>query len=427
MHALIIEDSPVFVKIIERTLQTLGFETATVGTASAALSALENQSYEILILDLNLPDQNGLDFCRRLRGHSRWRLMPVLMLTSDESEELLQRALEAGVTELFHKTKLAEIEVSLHDYIARMQRQYRGKVLLVEDSPTTAALLRYMLTKMSLTVDQTDTAEAALEAIPGGNYDLICSDIVLAGKITGLGLVRAVRAMEGDVARTPILGLSATEDAARRIEMLRMGANDYVPKPVIEDEFVARVGNLVSAKQLLDEVLAQRRELRERSIRDPLTGLYNRRFLAEAAARLCAQCEREQQPVSFMLADLDHFKSVNDTYGHDRGDQVLAGFAKLFAQSGRGDDVPARFGGEEFVMLLPNCAQALAVERAERLLEALRALRPGGLDVTASIGVSSVAPPHPCELDPLFKAADEAVYQAKETGRNRVVAAATIG
>lgn len=421
MHALIIEDSPVFVKIIEHTLQTLGFQTTTVGTASDALSALESQIFEVLILDLNLPDQSGLDFCRRVRANSRCRLIPVLMLTSDESEQLLQQALEAGVTELFHKTRLTEIEAMLREYIERMQRQYRGRVLLVEDSATTAALLKYMLTRMSLTVDQLDTAEAALEAIPQGNYDLIVSDIVLAGKITGLGLVRAVRAMEGEVARTPILGLSATEDAARRVEMLRMGANDYVPKPVIEEEFIARVGNLVSAKQLLDEVLAQRRELRERSIRDPLTGLYNRRFLAEAAARIGVQSEREQQPVSFMIADLDHFKSVNDTYGHDRGDQVLAGFAALFAQSAEKDDVAARFGGEEFVMLLPNCAEAVALARAERLLEALRALRPGDLDITASIGVSSVAPPQPCNFDQLFKAADEAVYQAKETGRNRVV------
>ncbi len=421
MHALIIEDSPVFVKIIEHTLQALGFQTTTVGTAAEATATLDRQTFNVVILDLNLPDQSGLDFCRTLRTNAAHRLLPVLMLTSDESELLLQRALEAGVTELFHKTRLAEIQVSLRDYIERMQRQYKGRVLLVEDSPTTAALLKHMLTRMSLTVDQFDTAEAALDAIPDGQYDLIVSDIMLAGQISGLGLVRSVRAMESEVARTPILGLSATEDAARKIEMLKLGANDYVSKPVIEEEFIARVGNLVSAKQLLDEVLAQRRELREHSIRDPLTGVYNRRYLAERSPQLCVQAERDQQPLSLLIVDLDHFKAINDTYGHDRGDRVLAGLGKLLAERCGEEDFAARFGGEEFIVLLPHCGETQALAYAERLLEALRSRRPGDLDITASIGVSTITPPQPCDFDKLFKIADEAVYRAKDGGRNRVV------
>ncbi|TDV19718.1 diguanylate cyclase [Paraburkholderia caballeronis] len=421
MHALIIEDSPVFVRIIEHVLHALGFETTFVGTAADGNAALDQQVFDLLILDLHLPDQDGLEFCRQLRARASHRLLPVLMLTSDESEPLLRRALEAGVTELFHKARLADVQVSLRDYITRLQRQYKGRVLLVEDSPTTAALLRYMLTRMSLTVDHVDTAEAALAALPDGNYDLIVSDVVLAGKITGLGLVRAVRAMESEVSRTPILGLSASEDTARKIEMLKLGANDYVSKPVIEEEFVARVGNLVTAKQLFDQVLEQRRELRERSIRDPLTGLYNRRYLAEMSAQLFAQAEREHQPISLIVLDLDHFKAVNDTHGHDTGDVVLSGIGKLLAQSCRQGDVLARFGGEEFVAVLPNCAEETARQCADRLLDAVRTLRPAGLDITASIGVASANDAAAYPFDALFKIADQAVYAAKHGGRNQVV------
>ena len=421
MHALIVEDSPMFVRIIEHVLQPLGFQTTCVGTAAEGMAALDRQIFNLLILDLHLPDQSGLDFCRYLRARTTHRLLPVLMLTSDENEQLLQSALEAGVTELFHKTRFADIEASLRDYIARLRRQYKGRVLLVEDSRTTATLLKYMLTRMALTVDLLDTAEAAVDAVPGGNYDLIVSDIVLAGQMTGLGLVREIRAMEGEVARTPILGLSAAGDDARKIEMLKMGANDYIAKPVIEEEFVARVGNLITAKQLFDQVIEQRRELGERSIRDSLTGLYNRRYLSESSTQLFAQAERQQQPVSLLLIDLDHFKAVNDTYGHDIGDAVLTSVGKLLMENGRQGDVLARIGGEEFVLLLPNCGEDAARQAAKRLLDALHALRPAGLSITASIGIATSSGQRAFQYDTLFKAADKAVYAAKEGGRNQVV------
>lgn len=420
MNALIIEDSPVFIRTLEHTLQQLGFDTVQADSATGGEEALRQHRFDLLILDLHLPDLSGLEFCRRLRAQSAHRLLPVLMLTSDDSELLLQRALDAGVTELFRKARLNELHTSLRDYIARMQRRYQGRVLLVEDSPTTSALLSYMLGKMSLEVTPCDRAEIALTLIPTGSFDLIISDVVLAGQVTGLGLVRGVRSLEGEVARTPILGLSALEDAARKIEMLKMGANDYVSKPVIEEEFIARVGNLITAKQLLDQVQAQRLELRERSIRDQLTGLYNRHYLAEASIQLFAQAERQQREIGMLVFDLDHFKRINDAHGHDGGDRVLTAVGQLLARGCRQGDVPARFGGEEFVVLLPDCSEVAALQLAARLLEQLRALNPAGIGITASIGVAVLPAAEAEGFDRLFKLADQAVYRAKELGRNRV-------
>jgi two-component system cell cycle response regulator len=421
MKALIIEDSPVFRQMVQHTLEQLGFQTECAELAADGMAALDQRRFDLLILDMHLPDQSGLEIARRIRARAAHRMLPILMLTSDDSKLLLQRALDAGVTELFRKTKIAELHDSLHDYIARMQKRLVGRVMLIEDSPTTVELLAYMLRRMNLEVDCFETGEAAMEAIAKTSYDLIVTDIVLAGQMTGLGVTRAVRAMEGEVSRTPILGLSAMEDAARKIEMLKMGANDYVAKPVVEEEFVARVSNLVTSKQLFDQVQQQRRELRERSIHDALTGLYNRHYLAEVSNQLFANADRQQRPLSVMMVDLDHFKNINDTYGHDVGDKVLASVGQLLAQDCRLGDVAARFGGEEFVILLPDCNQAAATLRAERLLADLRALRPAGVPITASIGVSAQGSSQIMGFDELFKRADEAVYEAKQSGRNQVV------
>ena len=421
MNALIVEDSPVFRQMVQHTLEQLGFVAECTETAAQGLASLEQRRFDLLILDLHLPDQSGLEVARKIRAQAAHRFLPILMLTSDDSKLLMQRALDAGVTELFRKTKIAELHDSLREYIARMQRQLKGRVMLIEDSPTTAELLSYMLKKMSLEVDRFETGEAAIEAVSKNNYDLIVSDIVLAGQMTGLGVTRAIRGMEGELARTPILGLSALEDSARKIEMLKMGANDYVPKPVIEEEFIARVSNLITSKQLFDQVQQQRRELRERSIRDALTGLYNRHYLAEVSNQLFAQADRTQRPLAVMMVDLDHFKKINDTYGHDVGDKVLAGVGALLAQDCRQGDVAARFGGEEFVILLPDCTQAAASQRAERLLADLRGLKPADIPVTASIGVSAQGNSQIMGFDQLFKMADEAVYEAKQSGRNKVV------
>ncbi len=421
MKALVIEDSPIFRKVIEHTLEQLNIDVMVVETAGEGYAMLQNERVDLLILDLHLPDQSGLELCRRIRALPVLRMLPVLLLTSDDTETLAQQALDAGVTEVFRKSRLEDLHASLRDFTRRLQREYRGRVLLVEDSPTTAMLLKYMLGKMSLEVDEVPSAEDALVAIEQKSYDLIICDVVLAGEMSGLALVRAVRAMAGDAGRTPILGLSALEDDARKIEMLRLGASDYVAKPVLEEEFAARVGNLITAKQLFDQVQLQRRELRELSIRDKLTGLYNRHYLSEVSGLIVSSAHRRQEPLSFLMIDLDHFKRINDSYGYEVGDKVLAAIGILLSEGSRRGDVAARFGGEEFVFLLPGCTGADAIARAERLLADIRTLKPADVMITASIGVATLDMGREMHFEELFRVADEATHRAKQAGRNRVM------
>jgi diguanylate cyclase (GGDEF)-like protein len=172
--------------------------------------------------------------------------------------------------------------------------------------------------------------------------------------------------------------------------------------------------------------LELREQLRKQAIRDPLTGLYNRRFLEEALARETGRSARDGTPLALAILDIDHFKRINDTYGHEAGDTVLRGLGKILGETIRATDIVGRFGGEEFLLLLPGASLDVAERRAHEVLEAVRAMHvaaPGSAlnNITASIGLA-VMPLHAAKGDALA-AADAALYLAKAEGRNRVVVA----
>jgi diguanylate cyclase (GGDEF)-like protein len=165
-------------------------------------------------------------------------------------------------------------------------------------------------------------------------------------------------------------------------------------------------------------------QLRDQALRDPLTGLYNRRYLEETIERELARAARNNRPVAIVMCDLDHFKLVNDTHGHMAGDEVLRVFAELLKTHARGSDIVCRFGGEEFVMFLPDMPPAVAYQRAEKLRTELAAKRitvgAAVIQVTASFGVAAF-PENGKTMDSLINAVDAAMYQAKEAGRDRIV------
>ncbi|MDF2180211.1 diguanylate cyclase [Aliiglaciecola sp. CAU 1673] len=421
MKALILGISKTFRQILQQALTEMDVKTVEATSEQEAWQKLSTGWFDFLILESQLQDTSALEFCRRFRAKSSYRLTPVLLMLGENSKILMHQALNAGITEVFQKSKMERIQDTLGRFVRRLHKKGKGRVLLVEDSATTAAVLTELLTRLHLRVDTFDNAEAALLAIAEQPYDLIVCDIVLAGKVTGLGLVEAVRTMEGEQCRTPILGLSSLNDTSSKIEMLKLGANDYVPKPIIEEEFQIRVSNLISNKQLLEQLQQQRQEIWEFSVRDPLTGLYNRHYLSEVAEQLISNMHRRHEPLSLLVVDVDHFKSINDTLGHDTGDLVLVAVGGMLSGAIRQEDVAARFGGEEFVIILANCAGQYAKIRANAILDELRSLNPQGVKVTASIGIATAIPPKRFSFTELFKAADQALYQAKHGGRDQVV------
>lgn len=421
LKALVVEDSPMYQQLMQAVFTDLGVTARFADSGEAGMEALEQEDYQLICLDLHLPGIDGLEVCRRLREQEKYLYQPIILMTEEDDEEIIKQGYTIGITDVLKKSSIEELHKAFRQIIESMSFSVSGRILYIEDSPTTAQLTLHTLQSMGLDTDHFVSGEQAFDAFIQQDYDLIITDIVLQGAMSGMGLVRAVRALPDDKGKMPILAVSGMEDAARRVEILRHGANDYIAKPIIEEEFYARVGNLITNKKLFDQVQQQKQQLRELATTDQLTKLYNRHYLNDAAAQAISNALRHKNPLSLFVIDLDHFKFINDEHGHDRGDQVLSDVGDLLNRISRQGDIAARFGGEEFVLVLTECALQDAQTKAEKFRQELEALQPGGLTVTASIGVAALA--EEMDFKALFKQADEAVYAAKEGGRNRVVLA----
>lgn len=265
-------------------------------------------------------------------------------------------------------------------------------------------------------------AETALDCMVQDNFDLVITDLVLDGEMQGKDLIRCIRALKGSMSNIPILVVTGIDDAKRKVSLLKSGASDYVAKPVLEDELLARTSNLIRTKQLMDRTEAQQRKMQDIAMRGQLTGLYNRHFLSDMALKMIADAKRYNHPICFVLIDIDHFKKLNDTHGHLVGDQILVAVASALGQQTRESDILARFGGEEFVLIFTRCALEDASQRADKLRQALFDLKPHDLQVSASFGVSTLdIKSDDTSFESVLQKADQALYEAKASGRNRVV------
>jgi two-component system cell cycle response regulator len=358
MKALVVDDGKIHREMIGLVLEALEVEVRLVQSAEEGLAALAEETFDLISLDLHLPDMDGLEFCRRLRNDEKTRLLPIVLLTSEDAEATLKMAYGAGVTEVMRKSSIEELQKAFTFLVNRLRRTCSGRVLYVEDSPTTAQLTISILNEMGLDVDHYSTGEASLKAFVQQDYDAVVTDVVLEGEMSGLNVVRGIRSAAADKRDIPVLAVSGHEDLSRRVEILRSGANDYIEKPIVDDEFKARLGNLIINKQLFDKVRAQQDELRKLAVTDQLTGLYNRTYLAETAQKYVSSAIRHRESLSLLMLDLDKFKNINDTHGHAAGDKVLAAIGTMLLSRCREEDVVARFGGEEF---RPSTSASLSV------------------------------------------------------------------
>ncbi|HEV2212223.1 MAG TPA: diguanylate cyclase [Gammaproteobacteria bacterium] len=421
MHILIVDHSKVVRTVWNKMVADLGHQSLTVENAEEALEVMQGQEVEFICASLSLPGMNGIALCRQVRSLPKHHKTPFILLTSTQDKTLRQEAFESGVTEIQEKMDKEQLEARLKQYLSEEQQELAARVLYIEDSMVAAHVMIKILRHMNLKVDHFRSADEALVAFEKHDYDLIVSDILLEGVMSGVGLVNRVRSYLSDKRRVPILALSGMDETTRRIELFRLGVNDYIAKPPIEEEVRARVRNLIISKQLFDRVQAQSRQLYQLAMQDQLTGIYNRTGLNEFAPKYFTEAVENDLPLSLMLIDLDHFKSINDTHGHTVGDKVLALTSALLKSACREGDLVARVGGEEFVLLMGQCGVEEAARHAEKIRKDIEKLKPDGISVTASIGVSARPLGKNLNFDDLFKAADRAVYEAKNQGRNRVV------
>jgi len=423
MRALIVDSYVSYRTILTSVISDAGLDVEHAETGEKALDLLKNNRFDLVCVSMFLSDMDGVIFSSRIRAEPSTKHIPLIMVTSSDDRRELDKAIAVGVTEIFAKKNLKGIGKYVANVVMQQgeAKTMSGKVLYVEDSKTVAAMTKELLESHGLEVDHFVTAEEAYAAFQVTDYDIVLTDVVLEGQMSGSALVRALRSLESSKARVPILVMSGYKDDTRKIELLRSGANDYVSKPTLDEELLARLNNHLTSKRMLDRIEAQQARLHELAMKDQLTGLYNRHYLMEIAPAKLSEAFRHKFTCSLILVDADKFKLINDTHGHAVGDIVLQELAKVMQDSCRNEDIVARFGGEEFVILLSHCDAKNAVEKAERLRQAIENLRPAGLKITASFGVAEISLAKRCEFGELFKAADAAVYEAKDAGRNKVV------
>jgi diguanylate cyclase (GGDEF)-like protein len=298
-------------------------------------------------------------------------------------------------------------------------------LLLIEDSAQQRGEIR-------TAVEQSAAFDRILEASDGLQglklllsepIDVVLCDLELPG-LDGEKLLRMRTAARGGECEVPFIFLSAVTDYDRRARLIRGGASDSISKPFHPADLVARLELHLKLVRLQRELVSKNRLLEQLSTTDPLTGLRNRRYLTEVLSVEFLRAKRYHTPLSVVMADIDHFKEVNDRHGHAAGDSVLEAVGGILKRRLRGSDHGGRYGGEEFLMVLANADAEGAAIFAERLRQEVEATELGAesgssISVTLSLGIAALGAEHQTPGD-LVSHADEAMYRAKQAGRNRV-------
>lgn len=428
MKALIIENSRLYRQLLDTLLGQQGFESDITDEFQQAKNYLDNNHYDIICLNDNLKNGSGLELASYCRKHNELKSIPILFFSSDEN--IAHKIGYLQLEGIIYKRNLQQISEQIIDFLeTRFDPHFHeGRILLIEDSDSIGKVIQSALQQKGYKVEYFTSAERAWtefknEVSYGSDsqaYDLVITDINVKGEMDGLQLTHLIRQLDDARGFIPIIAITAHSNDKLRISLYKAGINDFIPKPILIEELLIRVSNLITNKRLLDKVHDQRRELLTMATTDKLTGCHNRHSLMDFSLKFISQAIRGAYPISVLVIDLDHFKKVNDNHGHATGDKVLEATGQLLNSSFREGDLVARFGGEEFVILLNQCDQDHAMTIAENFRQQLLQLKPAGLSISASIGVACLDVGQKHEFEALFAAADQAVYQAKENGRNQV-------
>jgi diguanylate cyclase (GGDEF)-like protein len=305
-----------------------------------------------------------------------------------------------------------------------------ARVLIVDDHEDNVELLRARLEAWGYTVASAGDGAEALRKIQESPPDLVLLDVMMP-KIDGIEVARRVKG-NPELPFIPIIMQTALDATESKVQGLEAGADDYITKPIDFAELKARLTSMLRIKRLQEQLEDRERQLLEANERlrhmsqtDGLTGLDNRRNLEERLSEMFEHARRLNEPFACVMCDLDRFKSVNDEHGHQAGDAVLKQFARILRDEVREIDRAGRYGGEEFMLLLPGTVLDAAVTFAERVRKHVEAhtftFDKASIKRTASFGVSAWPHPRITSCDGLMRAADDALYVAKESGRNRVV------
>ncbi len=450
---LVVDDIATNVKLLEARLMAEYFQVFSATSGQEALDICASSQIDIVLLDVMMPGMDGFEVCRRLKADPKTMHIPVVMVTALNEMSDRVTGLEAGADDFITKPvndlalitrvrSLARLKMVTDELRLRAEAgsemgieqmlhhkdggEGRSKVLIVDDRVSSYERVVKTLSRDHDVKVITDPQEALFVAAEE-DFDLLVVSTGLEN-FDSLRLCSQLRSLNR-TRMLPILMVSNPDEEAKLIRALDMGVNDYVMRPVDKHELLARVRTQIKRGRYNAGLRDSVQQTVEMAIKDGLTGLNNRRFFDSHLVTAFDKAKSSGQNLSVLIIDIDHFKPVNDTHGHDAGDDVLREFANRIRKNIRNVDTACRFGGEEFVLLMPDSDLDLACIVAERMRKEIAAhpfIISGGtkqINITVSVGAACIAGPDDT-WEELMKRSDEALYRAKHNGRNQVVSKA---
>lgn len=407
---LIVDDTKTVLLKLKIEVEKFNFiEADYAETYSDAKKLLDGDVvYHSAILDLNLPDAANGEIVDLAIEHN----IPSVILSATNDKDLKNKIFNKGIIDFIHKNDPSSIEFAMESTL-RALKNYDTTILVVDDSPLSVSTIKMMLEKLKITILTASDGQEALNVIrKHPEIKLVITDCEMPN-IDGLTLTFKLREIfKKD--QLSIIGISSNDDQETISKFLRFGANDFVNKPFSADELINRI---IANLELLDLFS----KIRDMANTDFLTGLYNRRYFFESGKQIFQKNKRKNSNVAIAMLDIDHFKKINDEYGHDVGDIAIKEVRNVLEKCLRGSDLIARFGGEEFCVFLEEISQDHALELFEKIRKEFMRnsikISSGEINYTVSIGVCYGMSQ---KIDEMLSCADQALYQSKENGRNKV-------
>ncbi len=449
---LIVDDTPLNVKLLAAKLAKDYYFVSTAASGPEALEIVQHEMPDLILLDIMMPEMDGFEVCTHLKENIATRHIPIIIITALSDVKDRVRGLECGAndfltkpfndTALFARVRsLLRLKMMMDEWRLREttaaalteqedkplneEKNIKGNILILEDNAGDRANLEKALHDMATGITLAANLDDALQKTQTGDFDLVMVSLDLARE-DGLRLCGQLRAQEST--RTlPILLLANENEIELVAKGLDLGANDYLIRPIESTEVVARVRTQLQQKKHYDRLRQKLEQSLSLALVDPLTGAYNRRYLDMHLPKLFERCQSTNRPLSVLSLDLDHFKKINDTYGHSAGDFVLKETINRLQVNLRAADLVVRMGGEEFAVIMPETEIKTAESASERLRRAICETTydipdtEEKLNISASFGVVSINHENDTSAQKLLDRADSALYRAKEYGRNKVV------
>ncbi|WP_040725446.1 diguanylate cyclase [Thiomicrorhabdus sp. Kp2] len=440
MNILIVDPSNSYRNVIKLTLSNEDTQITEATKGSDALAYLKKHTPSAICIAHELGDMDSFTFLKELKSNKILSNTPKFLLTSNHSPDFKRQAYDAGFTEVFIKSDFPTLKRALHSLMLYATLNISARVLYVEDTQSTADFTSHIMQSAGWKVTHVKSGEEAAEILDKtkASFDIVVTDLVLEGEVSGIGLINLIRQGNERIRDIPILAVSGWNDLLRQVYVLKHGAGDFIAKPFNETDFLARAINLIMSKRARDELLDQQAALYQKVNIDSLTGINNRHFLDEYGENLVRSALTKNESIALMLLDIDQFKEINDKTGHSAGDTILKTVASILKNNGHANDIIARYGGDEFVVIIKDLNNQEVLQRAETIRQQVAEAKPLGIAVTCSIGLAchdkKIAlqlvellenlnqNPENIELNyqTLFKAADHSLYAAKKAGRNQV-------